>query len=833
MVLKITLTGWLISMGLYPAFGQTSFPFHPAGYTGLPISGGGCWEAVPYDLDLDDDLDILVLRAHEPDEAYLNDGAGHFTRASTKQSWQIPGGSFSAAKTDLNQDGHPDLIIGRGPASGGTAMSNGRDMLLIYQPNSNAFFEASANLPPGRLTACSLGPVTTYFSADTANYSMGTAVGDFNQDGIPDIVMANGGIIYQPVRGPIRPLATQWISCPALRNDVLKNNLYLGRPDGANAALTPDGVFDFIDASESSSIGLDSDISTDVTVADFNRDGFDDIFVANFHEEWLRNLASLPYSSGMPKLYLNDPQNPGQFHWATDHFPAETYPATSVAAADFDKDGDTDLFLTMEPQAFYNAFFTYAQAFNLQPKLFLNDGTGYFSADNSGKIPPLQSCQASLYEATFIDINLDGWQDLFCAGIQNVLLFYDPAQLRYVDRSAELLPTQKSAGQPYSFHTYGSALADFSGDGLPDIITADTYEQNRLQVQSTTGRFIDQTTTNLPPDGENNTDVAIGDLDNDGDLDIIASIFEDCRHRQSVHLQTGTANAYPLFEDRSDIFPPAGSGAADRGVEIFDLNTDGYPEVLFTGYHGQSRLYWNLGNLQFEERTATVFPGLSAFPDLNKARIDHINAQGDIVAFLPGGVVQAESATEMPRPNGFFRWDGSQFLPSGWLPADYKVTVGADFADLNADGWKDVLVVNENTAIDLFLSQNPTPGNPHYVLATPAAFVDNQAAEARFFDLEGDSDWDIVENSSCCAGAANTGKYFTLYRNEGIFQNGIPVFKRFLLGSPPQQGSFTAAWDLDADGIAGCCSTTALPCLSIDGTRKRNPLPTRQTILPT
>ena len=56
--------------------------FKIPGYDGLSINGGGCWEVIPFDIDSDSDLDIIVLRAHEYDEVYLNDGLGHFTLRS-------------------------------------------------------------------------------------------------------------------------------------------------------------------------------------------------------------------------------------------------------------------------------------------------------------------------------------------------------------------------------------------------------------------------------------------------------------------------------------------------------------------------------------------------------------------------------------------------------------------------------------------------------------------------------------------------------------------------------------------------------------------------------
>ena len=779
--------------------------FQLPGYEGLPINGGGAWAVVPLDIEADGDIDFIVLRAHEYDELYLNDGQGHFSKADNIDRWQIPGGSFSFAKANMNADGIADFIIGRGPASGSSRMSSGRDMILIHDPLNARLLDASLNLPADDVASC-LG---VNFRTDTSNYSMGVATGDFNKDGIPDIVMANGGIIYQIRIEPLKPFSVNgggiWYTplfCSNFRDKLLENNLYMGQADGSVPGMPIDGVYDFINVSDSSGIGQYIDVSTGVVVGDFNGDEYEDFFISNFHDEGLRDLligTDLPFSSGYSKLFLNDPNNPGHFSWAETKFPAITLPATSVATADFDQDGDLDLFLTMEPRARYTAFSTYETAFNLQPKLFLNDGQGNFSEDTDGKIPLLEGCQQSLYDAHFADVNADGWLDIFCVGVQNVLFIQNPDDHSFINMSHQL-PTQASSGNPYSFHAYGSAVLDVNGDDRPDLLMVDTYEQNRLHIQGDDLNFSDMTTINLPADGENNTDVAIADLDLDGDLDIVAAIYEDCAHLQSVHIQSAQSNGYALFEDRSDIFPANRSKSSDRGVEIFDLDEDGLPEVLFTGYNSSSRLYKNTGQLNFIESTASLFPDLAQFNAVNRARLTKLRAGGEWVAYLPTGVVDAVASGGIPMTDALYRWNGAQFAQTDWIPTDARVTTTVDFVDLNGDGWKDMLLVHEDSKMELLISQNPSPAQPNYRSHTPPAFVSNYSIDALFVDIEGDGDWDIIENTSCCAGRPNDSSYFSLYLNQGTFTGTTPDFIRKTFGSPPFQAAALETSDLDADG---------------------------------
>ncbi|HFA50548.1 MAG TPA: T9SS type A sorting domain-containing protein [Bacteroidetes bacterium] len=780
----------LLSLFLFPPFFLASQiqELLPKNYEGLPINGGGGWAALPIDLDGDGDMDFIALRSHEYDEVYINNGNGNFTRKPEMQNWQIPGGSYDFAFADFNADGKDDILLGRGPASGSCGtMLDGHDMLLI-RDSADGLVEASGNLPGGASAFCLLT-----WPINTVNYTMGVATGDFDHDGIPDIVMANGGVIYQinialmkPLECQVNPLCSDYV------NWSFKNNLYLGRPDGTISGMPQDGVFDYVDVSEESGIGAAISLSTDVAVADFDGDGWDDVFVANFHHEKL--TFGLPAGAVVSKLYLNNPGDPAHFR-VSNGFPDTPFPATSVTASDFDKDGDMDLFLTMESRAFINIF----QQYDIGSKLFLNDGTGHFSEAPDNVLPDFPpGCFRSMYDAHFTDINGDGWEDIYCSGVQSMLFLQNPNTHVFEDWT-DHLPLQQSDLTPYSFHTYGSAVVDFNGDELPDFILVNTYEQGRVQAQTAGLQYLDVTENNLPPDGENNPAVAIADLDADGDPDIVAAIANDCDHLQSVHLQVGLhAEGHAAFVDRSDLFP-SGGVVDDHTVAIADLDGNGFPDVLFAGV-GKARLYKNNGNLIFEENSDEWLPGISGFQKINKALFIDIDKDGDKDLFLANGMLNGLAFD--PAPNALFLWDAAaqKFELSDWLPPNNRVTTAADFADLNGDGWLDILSANEDGEMEIYMSQNAFPAaGPGYVLTVSDAFENNRSGNAKFADLNQDGRMDIVEVTSCCPGG-NTGMQHFFYLNEGTFTGAAPDFSRHGFEENGFQTYALAITDLNADG---------------------------------
>jgi hypothetical protein len=755
---------------LYTLFSFTSLAqianFNVPGYA-IPLSGQGNWSAATIDMNNDGWNDVFISRGFQKDLFLINNGDGTFFSSPDTASWQIAGGSYKAVVLDLNADGFSDIVIARGPESGGNFMSaTGQDMILLNN-GDGSFTDKSSNFPID---------MAGFFNVNQYNYSLGVAFGKLNHDTIPDFVFANGFIRFLPLPGPFENINTgsvEIVSGGYWR--FLQNDLFL-----STGAYDADNCPVYHEPSNSVSGLIYEDVSTDVVIADFNNDAFDDIFIVNYYHPGIATLMTLPLYS-LPlndtlyfsKLYLNDPQNPGKFNWDKTKFPLIKYPATAAATDDINNDGFIDLVLTMD-----------ARAGNLheRTRLFINDGTGKLNEDTAQYLITADTFNFTGFEAQFADVNNDGRKDLFIAGQKSKIFIKQPDNT-FVDITGSV-PLHQSIMKPHIFSALGACIDDLNNDGKADAILAGSYEQLRLWLQNTSGAFIDATTTNLPPDGENTEAAAIADLDNDGDMDIVNVVFLE-EIPFSVYIQEGTAGGYPYFEDRSNILPS--SLTNNRGVDIADVNNDGFKDIIISGYHG-TKIYRNNGNLNFTDSSSTWGSAFSSSIHTNQLRFADLDNDGFMDVFFPNGT---EGGTG--EQNRVYSWNHDTGLfedkTSLWLPADNLISINCDFADINNDGFKDILVANQIGVSCIYLSTAPITTDLNYTMFTP--FAPSIATGIHFGDFNGDNLMDVVEVSS------HENLPINIYLNTGNASN--PAFS--LSQTIVNTGISGATWDVEVVDI--------------------------------
>ncbi|MHC4992393.1 MAG: CRTAC1 family protein, partial [Planctomycetota bacterium] len=209
------------------------------------------------------------------------------------------------------------------------------------------------------------------------------------------------------------------------------------------------------------------------------------------------------------------------------------------------------------------------------------------------------------------DVNGDGWLDLV-TGVWsgNARLLINDGDGTFTDESAS-----SGLGAVVSYY-WQPVMHDFTRDGLLDIYDALDFQPNRFWVNQGGGTFLDVSANAGTANAWNDMGVALGDYDNDGDMDFyVTNITNSVRH--NVLFRNDTVKGALAFAEVSDASGVA-PGGWGWGATFLDADNDGDLDLAATNgwfsgnaVHDQSVFFLNQGGLPVSFTEVSSFVGFN------------------------------------------------------------------------------------------------------------------------------------------------------------------------------------------------------------------------------
>lgn len=334
----------------------------------------------------------------------------------------------------------------------------------------------------------------------------GVSMVDYNQDGLIDITFGTESgseiLAYKNLGASGFELDTFTIPDQSHQRQIiwvdLDNDgdldLFLANYNSVNRLYENDGSLNFTDITAASHIVMEMDDTYGTVFGDVDHDGYVDMYISNYF--------------GYPsRLYKNDGDNTFTDMTLDAGLHLDQRLNFCSAFFDYDRDGDLDLY-KINDKGYYN-------------ELYRNEGDFLFSEVSS-------SLNANLLVdamgAVVGDMNNDGRLDIY---VTNSHRDPNPGNVLLKNNYPSTFDNiQNTSGTGYSSWCWGGSWADFDNDGWQDLYvsssgTISTGLRNQLYMNQGNETFIESGAALMAGDNEVSYACTVGDVDQNGQMDII------------------------------------------------------------------------------------------------------------------------------------------------------------------------------------------------------------------------------------------------------------------------------------------------------------------------
>jgi len=461
-----------------------------------------------------------------------------FTNVSNDWGLGQPTFSNGASYGDLDNDGDLDLVV-----------NNLEDFSSIYRNNSDNNYLSISLVPDHKLRYIENTKVVIKYDDQfqAAEYTatrgflssveigkLNFGLGDINKIDYLQVTWPNGQVNYlTDVKVNQNLKLNPAMSNTGQRQDVLAKSdpMFADISTSLDFKHKEDNYDDFV--KEILLPHKQSTLGSKISVADVNGDGLEDMFLGNAKDQ--AGALYIQSNSGTFKLSSANAFTRDKAHEdLNSHF------------FDFDGDGDQDLYVCSGGGGDFSL-----SSYNLQDRLYENDGKGNFKRTNAlPKMPTVSST------ATSYDFDQDGDLDLFVGGrgLPGKYPYPDRSYLlkneggKFIDITEEVNPDLLKPGLVTE-----AIWADMTGDGTSDLVLVGEW-MNVMVFKNDNADF-----TNISKDLGLEDEkgwwysVAASDVDNDGDMDLICG-----NNSPNTKFKASKKKPFNVFADDFD-----GNGSCD------------------------------------------------------------------------------------------------------------------------------------------------------------------------------------------------------------------------------------------------------------------------------